>query len=45
MDDWLEIPPRRRGIPAWRLCVMMAVTLLTLWVGAPVVFALAVQVL
>jgi hypothetical protein len=36
MDDWLQIPDRRRGLPTWRLCLLMAVTLLILWVGAPV---------
>jgi hypothetical protein len=28
-------------MPRWRLCLLMAVTFLTLWVGAPVLFALA----
>ena len=34
-----ENPDRRRSIPHWRLCLMMAVTFLTLWVGAPMLFA------
>jgi hypothetical protein len=45
MDNWLRIPTRRKGIPQWRLCLMMAVTLLTLWVGAPVLFAMAARTL
>lgn len=40
MDEWLRIPERRRGIPAWRLCLLMAVSFLILWVGAPVLFAM-----
>ncbi len=43
MDDWLQIPDRPQGMPRWRLCLMMAVTFLILWVGAPVLFALALH--
>ncbi len=39
MDDWLRIPDRRPGIPAWRLCLLMGVLALILWVGAPILFA------
>jgi hypothetical protein len=41
MDDWLQIPERRRGVPAWRLCLLMAVTFLILWIGAPILLAAA----
>jgi hypothetical protein len=40
MDKWLQIPDRRRGLPTWRLCLLMAVTLLILWVGAPLLEAM-----
>jgi hypothetical protein len=39
MDDWLAIPNRRRGMPIWRLCALMGVTFLILWIGAPMLFA------
>jgi hypothetical protein len=39
MDNWLTIPERRRGMPIWRLCALMGVTFLILWVGSPVMFA------
>ncbi|MGB4827513.1 MAG: hypothetical protein WBP18_09640 [Paracoccaceae bacterium] len=45
MEDWLRIPDRRRGIPHWRLCLLMGVTFLILWVGAPVLFAMATRTL
>jgi hypothetical protein len=38
MEEWLRIPYRRRRIPAWRMCTLMAVSFLILWVGAPVLF-------
>ncbi|MBK6466058.1 MAG: hypothetical protein IPF96_03620 [Rhodobacter sp.] len=41
MEDWFRVPDRRRSIPHWRLCLVMGVTFLTLWVGAPMLFALA----
>jgi len=41
MDEWLDIPVRPRTMPRWRLCLLMAISFLTLWVGAPVLFALA----
>ncbi|NGM43960.1 hypothetical protein G5B31_00265 [Rhodobacter sp. SGA-6-6] len=40
MDDWLQIPDRPRGMPRWRLCLLMAMTFLMLWAGSPVLFAL-----
>jgi hypothetical protein len=43
MDDWLRIPERRAGIPAWRLCLLMGVLALILWVGAPILLAAVVS--
>lgn len=40
MEDWLQIPDRPRGMPRWRLCLLMAMTFLMLWTGSPVLFAL-----
>lgn len=40
LEDWLKVPERRRGIPAWRLCLLMGLTALILLAGAPVLFAL-----
>jgi hypothetical protein len=39
MESWLKIPERRRGMPIWRMCALMAVTFLILWVGSPVLFS------
>ena len=38
MDDWLQVPERRKGIPVWRLCLLMAVTFLLIWIGKPLFF-------
>lgn len=38
MDDWLQVPERRKGIPVWRLCLLMAVSFMIIWIGAPLVF-------
>jgi len=35
MDDWLRVPERRKGIPVWRLCVLMGLTFLMLWTASP----------
>jgi hypothetical protein len=36
----LDLPPRPpRRIPVWRLCLLMALVFLILWIGAPVLFA------
>jgi hypothetical protein len=40
MEDWLQIPDRPKGIPTWRLCLLMGVMFLILWIGAPVLLAL-----
>ena len=38
MEEWLHIPATRKGIPVWRLCLLMAVTFLILWIGSPLFF-------
>ena len=40
MDEMLKIPERRRGMPVWRLCLIMALTVLLLIAGAPMLFAI-----
>ena len=39
MDEWLEIPDRPQTLPQRRLCLLMGLTFLLFWVGAPEVFA------
>jgi hypothetical protein len=39
MEDWLKIPERNRFVPIWRLCALMGVMFLTLWIGSPLLFA------
>jgi hypothetical protein len=39
MENWLKIPDRRRSMPIWRLCALMGVSFLILWIGSPVVFS------
>lgn len=43
MEEWLRIPDRPKGMPLWRLCALMAVSFLILWVGSPMLFALALH--
>lgn len=40
MENWLKIPERDRSMPIWRLCTLMGVMFLTLWIGSPFLFAL-----
>ncbi len=35
MDDWLEVPKRRKGLPVWLLCLLMGAGFLLLWLGFP----------
>lgn len=36
MEEWLKVPERKRGIPVWRLSLLIAVTILIIIVCVPI---------
>ena len=43
MENWLQIPEKRKRLPVFRLCLIMALTVLILLLAGPRVYAALIE--